>query len=150
MRTSKRRRRVLRGRRVRGVDRSPPARRADDLTGDELFTLRARDLTTGEDLPDRIEGSPGSAWAGDHRTFFYVKPDDAMRPFQVWRHVLGTAVDDDVCVFTEDDERFFASTWAATRTTPSSTSVCRRRSPTRPGVARRRSTRRTPNRHTSP
>ena len=26
----------------------------------------------------------------DERHLFYVKPDDAMRPYQVWRHALGT------------------------------------------------------------
>jgi oligopeptidase B len=31
-----------------------------------------------------------------------------MRPYRVWRHVLGTPVDDDVIVHQEDDERFFA------------------------------------------
>ncbi len=83
---------------------------ADDRTGDERFTLRFRDLDTGEDLPDRIEGvTYGSAWAADNRTFFYVMPDDATRPYQIWRHELGTPVDHDVCVFTEDDERFFAA-----------------------------------------
>ncbi len=82
---------------------------ADDRTGDERFSLRFRDLVTGTELPDRIEGvTYGSAWAGDNRTLFYVKPDDATRPFQIWRHALGTSVDDDVCVFEETDERFFA------------------------------------------
>ncbi len=83
---------------------------ADDLTGDERFTLRFRDLTTGEDLPDRIDGvTYGSAWAADNTTLFYVRPDEATRPYQIWRHKLGTPVDNDVCVFQEDDERFFAS-----------------------------------------
>ena len=30
-----------------------------------------------------------------------------MRPYQVWRHTLGTAPDDDVLVYQEDDEAFF-------------------------------------------
>ena len=51
---------------------------ADDQTGDERFSLRFRDLDTGEDLPDRIEGvTYGSAWAADNTTFFYVMPDAA-------------------------------------------------------------------------
>jgi oligopeptidase B len=63
---------------------------------------------TGEELPDVIEGTYyGTAWGADGRTFFYTRPDDAMRPHQVWRHVLGTPVDDDVLVHQEDDERFF-------------------------------------------
>jgi oligopeptidase B len=32
-----------------------------------------------------------------------------MRPWQVWRHTLGTAADDDTLVFQEDDDRFYVS-----------------------------------------
>ncbi len=81
-----------------------------DLDGDEKYALRFRDLTTGEDLPDRIEDvTYGSAWSADGRTLFYVRPDAAMRPFQVWRHTLGTGTDDDVTVYESTDERFFVS-----------------------------------------
>jgi oligopeptidase B len=79
-----------------------------DYDGGERYTLRFRDLATGEDLPDMVEGTYyGLAWAADNRTVFYVRPDDAMRPYQLWRHVLGTPVDEDVLVYQEDDERFF-------------------------------------------
>lgn len=81
---------------------------AADRSGDEKFELRIRDLSTGGELDDVIaDVSYGSAWAMDNKTFFYVRVDDAHRPFQIWRHRLGTPVDDDVLVFEEADERFF-------------------------------------------
>jgi oligopeptidase B len=81
---------------------------AVDLDGSELYSLRFRDLETGIDLPDVVEGVYyGSAWARDNKTFFYVRTDEAMRPWQVWRHELGRAPDADVLVFQENDERFF-------------------------------------------
>src|SRR5207249_2143385 len=43
------------------------------------------------------------------RTFFYVRPDKTMRPFQVWRHRLGTDASDDVLVSQEEDERYEVS-----------------------------------------
>ena len=80
---------------------------AVDHDGSEVFTLRFKDLRSGEELPDEVKGVYyGSAWAADGRTFFYVRPDEAMRPFQVWRHELGGG---DSLVFQEDDERFFVS-----------------------------------------
>ncbi|HZK72597.1 MAG TPA: S9 family peptidase [Clostridia bacterium] len=80
---------------------------AVDYTGAELFELHFRDLAAGADLEDVLtEVHYGAAWAADNRTFFYVKADAAMRPFQVWRHRLGTAADQDVLVLQEDDERF--------------------------------------------
>ena len=64
--------------------------------------------TAGHDLTDTIERTYyGTAWSADERHLFYVVPDDAMRPFQVWRHELGTAQADDVLVLQEDDERFY-------------------------------------------
>jgi oligopeptidase B len=79
-----------------------------DTDGSEVYELRFRDLRTGEDLPDRVPGTYyGTAWAADHRTLFYVKPDEAMRPHQLWRHTLGTPAADDVLVLQEDDERFY-------------------------------------------
>ncbi len=79
-----------------------------DRSGDEKFRLIFRDLETGQDLDDVISDvTYGSAWAVDNETLFYVRPDAANRPHQVWRHRLGTPVADDVLVYQEDDERFF-------------------------------------------
>jgi oligopeptidase B len=90
---------------------SPDADRlayAVDHDGSERFTLRFRDLRTGEDLPDRVPGTYyGLAWAADGATVFYTKVDGSMRPYQLWRHAVGTPAADDVLVHQEDDERFF-------------------------------------------
>ena len=78
-----------------------------DVTGGERYTLRFRDLVSGALLPDIVEDVYyGLAWADDSRTCFYVRPDDSMRPHEVWRHTLGTPADDDVLVLREDDEYF--------------------------------------------
>jgi oligopeptidase B len=80
-----------------------------DHDGSERYAMRVRDLRTGADLEEVIADTTyGTAWAGD-TTFFYVKPDEAERPYQVWRHEVGAAVADDVLVFHETDERFFVS-----------------------------------------
>ncbi len=92
------------------VERSPDENMlayAIDFSGKELHELRFRDLGTGEDLDDVIESVYyGGAWSADCKTFFYVRPDSTMRPYQVWRHVLGTPEEDDALVLQEDDERF--------------------------------------------
>ncbi|WP_408664592.1 S9 family peptidase [Jatrophihabitans sp.] len=79
-----------------------------DLTGDERFTLRLKDLTTGEDLPDTVAGVfYSSAWSADASAVFYLTVDDSWRPNRVWRHLVGTDASEDVVVFTEDDERYW-------------------------------------------
>lgn len=78
-----------------------------DVVGDERYTIRVKDLTTGELLPDEISGTSGGiTWAGDGRHFFYTTVDDAWRPHRIWRHALREQ-SDDVLVHEESDERFF-------------------------------------------
>lgn len=79
-----------------------------DFSGDERFTLRVKNLTTGELLPDEVPGTfYGTAWSADASVLFYVTVDDAWRPNRVWRHTLGTPASEDVVVHQEDDERFW-------------------------------------------
>jgi oligopeptidase B len=78
-----------------------------DVEGDEVFELRFRDLRTGADLPDRVPRSYyGGAWSADSQWFFYTVHDETYRPWQVWRHRLGTDATEDVIVLEEHDARF--------------------------------------------
>jgi oligopeptidase B len=78
-----------------------------DLAGDERFTLRFKDLLTGQTAPDEIPGTfYGAAWSADASAVFYTTLDDAWRPYRIWRHILGTPATEDVIVYQEDDERF--------------------------------------------
>ena len=82
-----------------------------DTTGDERYTIRIKDLRTGEVLPDEITGaSAGATWSassdGTPSHLFYTTVDDAWRPHRVWRHALGGGTDD-VLVHEETDERYF-------------------------------------------
>ena len=79
-----------------------------DYAGNERFTLRVKDLETGELLADEIpETSYGTAWSRDGSTLFYLTVDEAWRPYRVHRHTVGTPAAQDVVVFEEPDERFW-------------------------------------------
>jgi oligopeptidase B len=79
-----------------------------DFSGDERFTLRVKDLSTGELLADEIDNTfYGAAWSADGSTLFYLTVDEAWRPNRVWRHVIGTPSTQDTVVFEEPDERFW-------------------------------------------
>jgi len=81
-----------------------------DFSGGERFTIRIKDLATGELLPDEIPGAfYGCAWSLDGSALFYLTVDDAWRPYRVWRHRVGTPADQDVIVFEEADRRFHIS-----------------------------------------
>jgi oligopeptidase B len=78
-----------------------------DFDGSEQYELHFRDVSRGADLPDTVAStSYGSAWSRDSACYFYTRLDDAMRPYQLWRHRIGTESDADALVFQEDDERF--------------------------------------------
>ncbi|MGZ8770766.1 MAG: S9 family peptidase, partial [Aeromicrobium sp.] len=79
-----------------------------DTRGDERYTIRFKDLRTGDILDDEITGaSHGATWSLTGSHVFYTTVDEAWRPNQIWRHAIGSA-DDDVLVYEETDERFFA------------------------------------------
>ncbi|WP_066642747.1 S9 family peptidase [Serinicoccus hydrothermalis] len=81
---------------------------AVDTTGDERFDLRVKDLETGEVLDEAVTGiGYGTAWSADGHHLFYTRVDDAWRPFQIWRHEVGSPAEADVLVHQEDDERFW-------------------------------------------
>jgi oligopeptidase B len=90
---------------------SPDGKRlaySTDFAGDERYTLRVKDLESGEVLPDEVPNTAhGCAWSLDGSVLFYLTVDDAWRPYRVWRHVVGTPTADDTLVFEEADEKFW-------------------------------------------
>ena len=83
---------------------------AIDDKGSELYTLRFRDMTTGEDLADVIPDTRGDfVWANDATTVFYIRLDENHRPRFVYRHEIGTPVESDVLVYEEMDTSFFVA-----------------------------------------
>jgi oligopeptidase B len=80
-----------------------------DTVSRRVYTLKFKNLKTGEFLNDVIEGTTGSvAWANDNKTVFYTLRDPkTLRSFKVMRHTLGTAPSEDVTIFEETDEQFY-------------------------------------------
>lgn len=84
---------------------------AEDTVGRRIYTIRIKDLATGDNRDDVLEGTSGGfVWAADDQHLFYVKREEGtLRAYQVWRHVLGTAQSEDALVFEETDDEFFVS-----------------------------------------
>ena len=84
---------------------------ATDDVGRRKYTIRFKDLETGEYLPDVIpDVTPNLAWAADDRTLFYTRQDpETLRWHQIYRHILGTDPSEDVLVYEESDEEFSVS-----------------------------------------
>ena len=79
-----------------------------DTEGDERYTLRIRNLETGEQLADEIrETSSGAFFDPSGRYVFYSTVDESWRPDTVWRHEVGTDPASDVQVFHEPDDSYW-------------------------------------------
>ena len=61
--------------------------------------------------PESVPGTGyGLAWSAAADHVFYVRMDEAQRPFQLWRHQVGSDPAGDVLVFEEADRRFSLGT----------------------------------------
>ncbi|HUG99132.1 MAG TPA: S9 family peptidase [Gammaproteobacteria bacterium] len=81
----------------------------EDTVGRRQFTLRIKDLATGQTHADRIGGLSASlAWAGDNKTIFYVENDPVtLLTKRVKAHVVGSDPAKDRLVYEEPDDSFY-------------------------------------------
>jgi len=83
---------------------------AVDGTGYETYDVVVRTLD-GSKPDETIKKTMGGvAWQNED-AFYYVVEDAAHRPYQVWRHVLGTSQTDDALIFEEPDDLFNVGCW---------------------------------------
>lgn len=80
---------------------------SEDTLGRRIYTILVKNLETGEFYEDKIENTTGkSVWANDNEHFFYIRKDETLRAYQIFRHKIGTKQEEDVLVFHEEDETF--------------------------------------------
>lgn len=78
-----------------------------DDNGSERFTVRIKDLTTGEMLPDEIPGTLSAlVWVAGDRGIVYSLANEQWRTDNARLHWLGKALEEDVELYHEDDEGF--------------------------------------------
>ncbi len=82
---------------------------AEDTLSRRIYTIRFKNLETGEYLDDKIVNSTGSAtWANDNKTIFYTtKNKVSLLSEKIYRHQLGESVNDDVMVYHEKDPSYY-------------------------------------------
>jgi oligopeptidase B len=79
-----------------------------DTAGSEIYTIFVKDLATGALLPDQLGNTYyGVEWANDNRTLCYNTLDQALRPYQAFRHTLGASQAEDALLYHEADEAFY-------------------------------------------
>src|SRR6266853_2633940 len=77
-----------------------------DTTGFRQYTLKIKDLRTGDHLPFHAGRVTSAAWAADNRSLFYTVEDlVTKRSHRLYRHTLGELGPDPLLI-EEADERF--------------------------------------------
>ncbi|MHB2265935.1 S9 family peptidase [Aliihoeflea sp. PC F10.4] len=97
--------------RLGGVDHSSDHARliwSFDDKGSEFYTLKVRDIASGDDLSDVVANTGGSGdWDAANTGFFYTSLDDNHRPSKIFHHRLGDVQSDDRLIYEETDPGFF-------------------------------------------
>jgi oligopeptidase B len=78
-----------------------------DFSGGETFSLHVKELGTDQVVfaDDTVAISGSIRWGADDDTLFYLKMDEAHRPYQVYRRKLASA--DEVMLLEESDELYW-------------------------------------------
>jgi oligopeptidase B len=79
-----------------------------DTTGRRFYTIRFRNLATGEELTDVLRDvTPEVEWAAGNGAVYYAKQDpETLRAYQIYRHVLGSNPAEDKLIYAEKDTEF--------------------------------------------
>ena len=96
---------------ISGISISPDNKKMAfgvDTLSRRIYTIKVKDLSTGEMYPDKIDGvNSYSTWAADSKTMFYTgKDEQTLRSNKIFRHSLGENQDDDELIYEEKDETF--------------------------------------------
>ncbi|MDB4069907.1 S9 family peptidase [Candidatus Pelagibacter sp.] len=78
-----------------------------DTKGSEYYTIYIRDINTKKLVTDKIEETSGGiTFSLDDQYIFYSKLDENHRPRKIYRHKLGTKINEDQLIFEEKSEAF--------------------------------------------
>lgn len=81
----------------------------EDTLSRRIYTLRFKNLETGEFLEDNIPNTTGGgAWANDNKTFFYTSKNKvSLLSEKIWKHKLGSNTSEDELIYEEKDPSFY-------------------------------------------
>ncbi len=81
-----------------------------DLKGSEYYTIFIRNIKNDKLVTEKIKDTSGSIlFSLDDKYIFYSKLDDNHRPRKIFRHKLGTSINEDILIFEEKTEAFTVS-----------------------------------------
>ena len=84
----------------------------EDTLSRRIYTIRFKNLETGETLDEKIPNTTGGAtWGNDNKTIFYTVKDKSLRAYKIYRHVLGTDPSKDELIYHEKEDTYSCYVW---------------------------------------
>ena len=81
-----------------------------DLIGSEYYTIYIRNISSGQLVTEKIADTSGDiTFSLDDKYIFYSKLDKHHRPKKIFKHKLGSSVNQDDLIFEEKSEAFTVS-----------------------------------------
>ena len=78
-----------------------------DLKGSEYYTIYIRGIESEKLVTDKIEETSGGVtFSLDNKFIYYAKLDEHHRPRKIFKHKIGTTVEEDTLIFEEKSEAF--------------------------------------------
>jgi oligopeptidase B len=79
-----------------------------DTVSRRKYTIHFKDLSTGKIFDESIPNTTGSTvWANDNKTVYYSVKDSTLRPYKIFKHILGSNTADDIEIYHEKDNTFY-------------------------------------------
>lgn len=87
----------------------------EDTLSRRIYTIRFKNLETGELSDQKIENTTGSTvWGNDSNTFFFTRKDETLRPDKIYRRQFNNAEATDELVWHESDPTFVTYVFKST------------------------------------
>lgn len=82
---------------------------AVDTVSRRQYNIYFKDIDTGKMYDEIITNTTGNVvWASDNKTVYYQTKDHTLRSYRVYKHTIGTSIENDVLIFEEADPTFSA------------------------------------------
>ena len=79
-----------------------------DTVSRRKYDIYFKNIETGDMYDEVIPNTSGNmVWANDNRTIYYQVKDETLRPYRIYKHIIGTPVDSDILIFEETDPTFY-------------------------------------------
>lgn len=78
-----------------------------DTVSRRKYDIYFKNVETGNMYDETISNTTGNmVWANDNSTVYYQVKDETLRSYRIYKHIIGTSVENDILIYEEEDPTF--------------------------------------------